>query len=72
MGVYTFECRSCDGIWNGNQYHGDLKASAESTYDLQRKLVKTVQSHDSSGEVVQSSFSLISPCTAVFQVIVGV
>ncbi|KAI3880911.1 hypothetical protein MKW92_012453, partial [Papaver armeniacum] len=67
MGVYTFECRSCDGIWNGNQYHGDLKASAESTYDLQRKLVKQVQSHDSSGEVVQSSFSLVSPSTAVFQ-----
>ncbi|MCL7051020.1 hypothetical protein MKW94_027062, partial [Papaver nudicaule] len=64
MGVYTFECHSSDGIWSGKQYHGDLEASAESTYDLQRKLVKEVQAH---GEVVQSSFSLISPSDAVFQ-----
>ncbi|KAI3877246.1 hypothetical protein MKX03_016050, partial [Papaver bracteatum] len=67
MGVYTFQCHSCDGIWSGKQYCGDLEASAESTYDLQRKLVKQVKSYDSSGKVHSNSFSLISPSDAVFQ-----
>ncbi|MCL7032667.1 hypothetical protein MKW94_001176, partial [Papaver nudicaule] len=68
MGVYTFQCHRCDGIWRGKQYHGDLEASAESTYDLQRKLVKQVKlTHDAYSGDVQSSFSLISPSAAVFQ-----
>ncbi|MCL7050575.1 hypothetical protein MKW94_007719, partial [Papaver nudicaule] len=66
MGVYTFACHCCDGLWRGKQYHGNLEASADSTYDLQRKLVKEVQSQNSSREI-QSSFSLISPSDAIFQ-----
>ncbi|KAI3877247.1 hypothetical protein MKX03_016051, partial [Papaver bracteatum] len=66
MEVYTFQCHSSDGVWSGKQYNGELEASAESTYYLQRKLVKQVHAHDSSREV-RSSFSLISPSSAVFQ-----
>ncbi|MCL7030978.1 hypothetical protein MKW94_017143 [Papaver nudicaule] len=65
MGVYTFECRSADdGVWSAKQYSGDLVASAALTYDLQRKLVKEAQSRDSFGDV-QSSYSLITPSSAV-------
>lgn len=68
MGVYTFVCRSSDGEWTGKQHkEGDLEAYAASTYDLQRKLVQTVLSTDSSGGV-QSSFSFVCPNSAVFQV----
>ncbi|CAK9325813.1 unnamed protein product [Citrullus colocynthis] len=70
MGVFTFVCRSSGGKWTANQYSGDLEGSADSTYELQRKLVQSALSVDSSGGV-QSSFSLITPTSAVFQVIVG-
>lgn len=71
MGVYTFVCRKSGGDWTGKQHkEGDLEASAESTYELQRKLVQTVLSTDSSGGV-KSSFSFVCPDSAIFQVIVG-
>ncbi|KAJ9162768.1 hypothetical protein P3X46_022517 [Hevea brasiliensis] len=71
MGVFTFVCRHSDGRWNAKQLSdGDLEASASSTYELQRKLVQTALSTDSSGGV-QSSFSFVTPTSAVFQVIIG-
>ncbi|PSS36387.1 60S acidic ribosomal protein like [Actinidia chinensis var. chinensis] len=70
MGVFTFVCRSSGGDWCAKQLSGDLEASAASTYELQRKLVQLSLSADSSGGV-QTSFSLITPSSAVFQVIIG-
>ncbi len=70
MGVFTFVCKSSGGEWTAKQYKGDLEASAGSTFDLQRKLVQVALSSDSSGGV-QSSFSYVSPASAVFQVIIG-
>ena len=70
MGVFTYVCRNSGGQWSGKQLSGDLEASASSTYELQRKLVQTSLAADSSG-AVQSSFSIISPSSAVFQVIIG-
>ncbi|RRT70365.1 hypothetical protein BHE74_00027255 [Ensete ventricosum] len=67
MGVYTFVCRSSGGDWSAKQLSGDLEASASSTYGLQRELVQAVLAVDSSGGV-QSSFSMVSPSSAVFQV----
>ncbi|WOL13837.1 hypothetical protein Cni_G22617 [Canna indica] len=70
MGVFTFVCRSSGNEWSAKQLSGDVEASAASTYDLQRRLVQAVLAVDSCGGV-QSSFSLVSPSSAVFQVIVG-
>ncbi|XP_018860534.1 60S acidic ribosomal protein P3 isoform X1 [Juglans microcarpa x Juglans regia] len=70
MGVFTFVCRSSGDEWTGKSLSGELEASAPSTFDLQRKLVHTALSADSSGGV-QSSFSLVTPTSAVFQVIIG-
>ncbi|KAF9598232.1 hypothetical protein IFM89_026008 [Coptis chinensis] len=70
MGVFTFVCKSSGKVWSGKQYSGDLEASASSTFELQRKLVQAALSADSSGGV-SSSFSLVTPSSAVFQVIVG-
>ena len=67
MGVYTFVCKSSGGEWIAKQHSGDLEASAASTYELQRKLVQTALSSDSAGGV-QTSFSYITPSSAVFQV----
>lgn len=67
MGVFTFVCRSSGNKWSAKQLSGDLEASAESSYELQRKLVNEALSSDSSGGV-QSSFSMITPASAVFQV----
>ncbi|CAH9070453.1 unnamed protein product [Cuscuta epithymum] len=70
MGVFTFVCRSSGSEWTAKQLKGDLEASAGSTYELQRKLVRTALAEDSSGGV-QSSFSYVCPNSAVFQVIIG-
>ncbi|XP_058113529.1 large ribosomal subunit protein P3-like [Magnolia sinica] len=70
MGVFTFVCKRSGDDWSGKQLSGEVEASASSTFDLQRKLVQAALSTDSSGGV-QSSFSLISPSSAVFQVIIG-
>ncbi|XP_072990733.1 uncharacterized protein [Typha latifolia] len=70
MGVFTFVCRSSGSEWSAKQLSGDLEASAATTYELQRRLVNAAVSSDSSGGV-QSSFSLVTPSSAVFQVIIG-
>ena len=70
MGVFTFVVRKSGSEWSAKQHSGDIEASADSTYDLQRKLVQAALAVDSSGGV-QSSFSPVSPTSAVFQVIVG-
>ncbi|CAD5165222.1 unnamed protein product [Musa acuminata subsp. malaccensis] len=70
MGVFTFVCRSSGGEWSAKQLSGDLEASAASTFDLQRLLVQEALAVDSTG-CVQSSFSMVSPSSAVFQVIIG-
>ncbi|KAM7260528.1 hypothetical protein ACFE04_011201 [Oxalis oulophora] len=67
MGVYTFVCRKSGNAWSAKQINdGDLESSGPTTYELQRNVVKTVQSSDNSGGV-SSSFSLVSPDSAVFQ-----
>lgn len=70
MGVYTFICKSSGGKWNGKQYSGDLEGAAASTFDLQRQLVNEALKSEGSG-AVSSSFSYITPSSAVFQVIIG-
>ncbi|KAJ7979428.1 60S acidic ribosomal protein P3 [Quillaja saponaria] len=70
MGVFTFVLRSSGDEWTAKQYSGDIEASAPSTFELQRKLVQSVLASDSSGGV-QSSFSYVTPSSAVFQVVVG-
>ncbi|GLT28608.1 hypothetical protein SLA2020_035280 [Shorea laevis] len=70
MGVFTFVCKSKGGEWTAKQYEGELETSASSTYELQRKLVQTALASDCSGGV-SSSFSLITPTSAVCQVIIG-
>ncbi|CAL0306554.1 unnamed protein product [Lupinus luteus] len=70
MGVFTFVLRNSGGEWIAKQHSGDIEASAASTFQLQRLLVQAALAVDSSGGV-QSSFSTVSPTSAVFQVIVG-
>ncbi|OAY81856.1 60S acidic ribosomal protein P3-1 [Ananas comosus] len=67
MGVFTFVCRNSGDEWSAKQVSGDLEASASSSYELQRRLVQAAVSADTSGGV-QSSFSLVTPSSAVFQV----
>ena len=67
MGVFTFVLRNSGDEWTAKQHSGDIEASAPSTFELQRKLVQSSLAADSSG-AVQSSFSLVSPSSAVFQV----
>ncbi|XP_057759310.1 60S acidic ribosomal protein P3-like [Arachis stenosperma] len=70
MEVFTFVLRKSGAEWTVKQHSGDIEDSASSTYDLQRKLVNAARAADSSG-AVQSSFSFVSPSSAVFQVVVG-
>ena len=70
MGVFTFVCRSSDKEWTVKQMNDDLEESAASIYDLQRKCIQFALSIDSFGGV-QSSFSYVTPSSAVFQVIIG-
>ncbi|KAL8172427.1 hypothetical protein V2J09_024231 [Rumex salicifolius] len=69
MGVYTFVCKESGDEWCAKQLSGDLEASAGSTFELQRKLVQSALASDYGS--VQSSFSLVTPSSAVFQVIIG-
>ncbi|KAI6696889.1 hypothetical protein NL676_017008 [Syzygium grande] len=66
VGVFTFVCRSSGDEWTAKQVSGDLEASAASSFELQRKLVRSAVAADSSGGF-QSSFSLVTPSSAVFQ-----
>ncbi|XP_073124254.1 large ribosomal subunit protein P3z-like [Henckelia pumila] len=70
MGVFTFVCKESGAAWSAKQLNGELEASADCTFTLQRKLVQAALSADSSGGV-QSSFSYVTPSSAVFQVIIG-
>ncbi|KAL6194489.1 hypothetical protein ACLB2K_035573 [Fragaria x ananassa] len=70
MGVFTFVVKNSGGEWKAKQHEGELEACAPSSYELQRKLVQAALSSDSSGGV-QSSYSPVTPTSAVFQVIIG-
>lgn len=65
-------CRHDGDSWNAKQYPGDggLEGSASSPFDLQRHLTKLALSSAGSG-AVSSSFSYVSPSSAVYQVIIG-
>lgn len=67
MGVFTFVVKNSGGEWKAKQHEGELEACAPSSYELQRKLVQAALSSDSSGGV-QSSYSPVTPSSAVFQV----
>ncbi|KAH9306758.1 hypothetical protein KI387_011162, partial [Taxus chinensis] len=70
MGVYTFICNQSGGKWNAKQYSGDLEGFASSTFDLERHLVNAALTSEGPGPV-QSSFSYVTPSSAVFQVVIG-
>ena len=67
MGVYTFVCRNTGGEWTAKQHSGELEASAATPYALQRALVAAASAADSASGF-QSSFSMVTPTSAVFQV----
>jgi hypothetical protein len=54
------------GEWNAKQYSGDLEGSAAPTFDLQRQLA-TVALRSEGSSPVSSSFSYVSPSSAIFQ-----
>ncbi|KAG8074740.1 hypothetical protein GUJ93_ZPchr0006g43602 [Zizania palustris] len=70
MGVYTFVCRSSGGEWTAKQLKGELEAAAATPYELQRRLVAAASAADSAAGV-QSSFAMVTPSSAVFQVTIG-
>ncbi|KAG0600562.1 hypothetical protein M758_11G043500 [Ceratodon purpureus] len=72
MAVFTFIVKQSGGSWTAKQHGGeaDLEASSASTWELQRKLTNLALTAAGSG-AVSSSFSLITPTSAVAQVIVG-
>ncbi|XP_045824591.1 60S acidic ribosomal protein P3-like [Trifolium pratense] len=70
MGVFTFVLNKTGAEWTAKQYSGDIEASGDSTFEIQRKLVSAALAVDSSGGV-QSSYSPVSPSSGVFVVIVG-
>ena len=70
MVAFTFVCREKKGSWSAtrlSEEEGDLEADADSTYELQSKLYQLAL-ENSSGGGVRTSFSLISPHSAVYQV----
>ncbi|XP_042022581.1 60S acidic ribosomal protein P3-like [Salvia splendens] len=69
MGVFTFVCRESGSDWSAKQLNGDLEATGDCAFTLQRNLVQAALSAASGA--VQSSFSYVTPKSAVFQVIVG-
>ncbi|KAK9740794.1 hypothetical protein RND81_03G060800 [Saponaria officinalis] len=70
MGVYTFVCKKSGAEWSAKQHDGDLECSADSEHNLTKQLVQTALNSGDSG-AVQSSFSYITPSSAVAQVIIG-
>jgi len=72
MAVFTFVVRFASGTWTAKQIgnQSDLEGSASSTWELQRKLTNLALTAAGSG-VVSSSFSFVTPTSAVAQVIVG-
>lgn len=70
MVAFTFICREKKGSWSASRYseeEGELEADAESSSELQSKLYDLAL-ENSSGGGVKTSFSLISPHSAVYQV----
>jgi hypothetical protein len=69
MAVFTFVVKHSGGTWTAKQHGGeaDLEASSASTWELQRKLTNLALTSAGSG-AVSSSFSLITPSSAVAQV----
>lgn len=72
MAVFTFIVRKSDDSWTAKQHGGeaDLEASSASTWELQRKLTNLALTSAGSG-AVSSTFSLITPTSAVAQVVIG-
>ncbi|XP_020216854.1 60S acidic ribosomal protein P3-like [Cajanus cajan] len=70
MEIFTFILRKSGDKWTAKQYSGDIEESAPSTFEIQRKLVKAADAADSSA-AVRTSFSVVSPSSAIFQVVVG-
>lgn len=72
MAVFTFICRLSNGTWTASQHGGDagLEGSASSPFDLQRQLTKLAVSTAGPASV-SSSFSYVTPASAVYQVIIG-
>lgn len=72
MAVFTFTVRQTDGTWTAKQHGGGvgaLEASSASTLELQRKLTSLALTSAGTG-AVSSSFTLITPTSAIAQVIV--
>jgi large subunit ribosomal protein LP1 len=67
MGVFTFVCKKSGAEWAAKQHKGELEGSADSPYSLERQLVAAACAEDKSGGV-QSSFTMVSPTSAVCQV----
>ena len=70
MVAFTFILREKKGTWSAARYseeEGELEADAKSTYELQNKLYQLALDN-SSGGGVKTSYSLISPKSAVYQV----
>ncbi len=69
MAVFTFVVRFASGTWTAKQIgnQSDLEGSASSTWELQRKLTNLALTAAGSG-VVSSSFSFVTPTSAVAQV----
>lgn len=72
MAVFTFVVRQLGDTWMAKERGGEagLEASAASTWELERKLTALALSSAGRG-AVSSSFSLITPTSAVAQVIVA-
>lgn len=70
MVAFTFILREKKGNWSAircSEEEGELQADADSTYDLQQKLYQLAL-QNSSGGGVKTSFSTISPKSAIYQV----
>eukprot|EP00249_Psilotum_nudum_P003615 c17079_g1_i1 orf=488-859(-) len=72
MAVFTFVCRLSGGTWTAKQHAGqsNLQDSASSAFELQRKLNNLALLTAGSGPV-SSSFSYVTPTSAVYQVVIG-
>ncbi|KAL4345179.1 60S acidic ribosomal protein [Arachis hypogaea] len=68
MGVFTFMLHKSSGEWTTKQHNSDIEESSSDTFEIQWKLVKAVCVVESS-DAVQSSFSIVTPSSAIFQIL---
>jgi large subunit ribosomal protein LP1 len=70
MAVFTFIAKESGGTWIAKQFGGEhsLEETASSTFELQRKLVNLAL-QTAGSNTVSSSFSVITPTSAVAQVL---